>query len=123
MNQGTSQNNQDSSVSRNRKMKFRQSNYNNLKKSKLFWSKNILSDENPTIVCLQETWWPSPTVTNFKGYEVTRMDQEKTRSHHSKGGEVAILINENHFRIAEILDLTGDMINLEVVILYGSKHL
>jgi len=51
------------------------------------------------------------------------MDQEKTRSHHSKGGEVAILINENHFRIAEILDLTGDMINLEVVILYGSKHL
>ena len=57
----------------------------------------MLSDENPTIVCLQETWWSNPTVTNFKGYEVTRMDQEKTRSQLSKGGGVATLINKNYF--------------------------
>ena len=57
----------------------------------------MLSDENPTIVCLQETWWSNPTVTNFKGYGVTRMDQEKTGSQLSKGGGVATLINENYF--------------------------
>ena len=57
----------------------------------------MLSNENPTIVCLQETWWSNPTVTNFKGYGVTIMDQEKQEVNFQKGGGVATLINENYF--------------------------
>ena len=116
MNPGPSKSIQDSRLTRNSKMKFWQLNCNSLNKSKLVEFKKILMDENPTIVCLQETWWHSPIITNFKGYEIARIDRENTGSQQSKGGGVAILINENHFQITEILDVSDNMINLEVVI-------
>ena len=93
MDQGTCHNNQGSSVTRNSKIKFWQLNCNSLNKSKLVECKNILSVKNPTIMCLQEAWWCKPIITNFKGYEMDRIDQEKTESQHSKVGGAAILIN------------------------------
>ena len=116
MNPGPSKSIQDSRLARNSKMRFWQLNCNSLNKSKLVEFKKILMDENPTIVCLQETWWHSPIITNFKGYEIARIDRENTGSQQSEGGGVAILINENHFQITEILDVSDNMINLEVVI-------
>ena len=87
-------------------MKFWQLNCNTLNKSKLVEFKKLLSDENPTIVCLHEKWWSNPIRTIFKVYEMAEVDREKTGRQHSKGGEVAIFINEDYFQIAEILDMT-----------------